>query len=66
MEEDTNTAVSSLHQWKAQGSKQSRRLWIRNVKNKEENKIIVALKEESAEFELSKIVFYLPLLEETV
>ena len=41
MEENTDIAVSSLHQWEAQGGKKRIGFSMSNLKNKVENKFIV-------------------------
>ena len=41
MEENTDIAVSSLHQWEAQGGKKRRGFSMSNLKNKVENKFKV-------------------------
>lgn len=57
MEENTDIAVSNLHQWEAQGGKKRRGFSISNLKNKAENKFISLSKEWCAKFEFPKMVF---------
>ena len=55
MEENTDIALSSLHQWEAQGGKR-RGFSMSNLKNKVENKFI-SLSKACAKFEFPKMVF---------
>ena len=55
MEENTDIAVSNLHQWEAQRGKR-RGFSMSNLKNKVENKLISLSKEWCAKFEFPKVV----------
>ena len=59
MEENTDIAVSNLHQWEAQGGKR-KGFSMSNLKNKVENKFISLSKEWCAKFEFPKMVFIFP------
>ena len=56
MEENTDIALSSLHQWEAQGGKKRIGFSMSNLKNKVENKFI-SLSKACAKFEFPKMVF---------